>query len=370
MKTSNLTARVKRVFRSLETNDIRADLILLKNGIEPHLDLSFFYLTGVESGLFEGSSLIAYPDGKTILYTSTLEEESARKSGVKSVKVFRDEKEELKLLKKEIGDTATIGINGRELTYSDFVSLKRILGRRYIDISSAISKARMIKDQYEIANLRKSADIANRTFSELPSILNDSITEREAAAVLNTTMLRYGASSASFETIVAFGSNSSEPHYSPKNRRLKAGEYALFDFGAKYMRYCSDISRTLVHGKARKELRDIYEIVLEANALGIDALRSGEIAKDVHDKVAKFIDSTKYRGRFIHATGHTIGLAVHDGGSLSSRSETKLEDGMVFTVEPGIYVPRLGGVRIEDDVVVRGQKPDILTHAPKELIEV
>ncbi len=370
MKGSNLSARVKRVFRSLETDDIRADLILLKNGIEPHLDLSFFYLTGVESGLFEGSSLIAYPDGKTILYTSILEEESARKSGVRSVKTFRDEKEEVKLLKKEIGDTATIGINARELTYSDFLSLKQILRGRYINVSSAISKARMIKDQHEIAHLRRSAEIANRTFSELPSILNDSITESEAAAVLNSTMLRYGASSPSFETIVAFGPNSSEPHYSPKKRRLKKGDYALFDFGAKYMKYCSDISRTLVYGTAPKELRDIYQIVLQANVLGIEALKSGEIAKDVHNKVAKFIDSTRYRGRFIHATGHTIGLAVHDGGSLSSRSETKLENGMVFTVEPGIYVPGLGGVRIEDDVVVRGKKPDVLTHAPKELIEV
>ncbi|MFB3043104.1 MAG: aminopeptidase P family N-terminal domain-containing protein, partial [Nitrososphaerales archaeon] len=137
MKGSNLSARVKRVFRSLETDDIRADLILLKNGIEPHLDLSFFYLTGVESGLFEGSSLIAYPDGKTILYTSILEEESARKSGVRSVKTFRDEKEEVKLLKKEIGATAPIGINARELTYSDFLSLKKILRGRFINVSSA-----------------------------------------------------------------------------------------------------------------------------------------------------------------------------------------------------------------------------------------
>ena len=136
------------------------------------------------------------------------------------------------------------------------------------------------------------------------------------------------------------------------------------------MRYCSDMTRTLVFGKASSEMRQVYQTVMEAQNIGIDALQAGEKASNIHGMVAKFIDSTKYKGRFTHSTGHTIGLSVHDGGLLSSSSEIILEDGMVFTIEPGIYIPKFGGVRIEDDFLVRNRKAEVLTKAPRELMEI
>ena len=371
MMINNLRSRVRKVFRYLE-DEKTVDLILIRNGVEPHIDLSFFYLTGLASGLFESCSVIAYPGGETILFTSRLEEESARRDTTDDMlRVFDNEAHHTSILRKEIGKMTRIGINARELTHANFLALKRDFpNAQFLDVSDAIIQARSVKDDEEISLIKKSAEIVSRSFSSIPEEMNEGITEIEIASILNSKMQKNGASSPSFETIVAFGPHSAEPHYSPRRSRLKRGDYALFDFGARYMRYCSDMTRTLVFGKASSEMRQVYQTVMEAQNIGIDALQAGEKASNVHGMVAKFIDSTKYKGRFTHSTGHTIGLSVHDGGLLSSSSEIILEDGMVFTIEPGIYIPTFGGVRIEDDFLVRNRKAEVLTKAPRELMEI
>ena len=130
------------------------------------------------------------------------------------------------------------------------------------------------------------------------------------------------------------------------------------------------VTRTVFFGKVTNSIKEIYEIVLHANEIGLSKVKVGVKASEVHNAVEDFINSTKYKGRFIHSTGHSIGLNVHDGLSISKKSETVLEEGMVITIEPGIYIPKIGGVRIEDDVIVRRNKAETITKAPKELTEV
>ena len=374
MASKNYTKeRVRKIIRKVEEDGKKVDLILLKNATEPHLDLSFFYITGLEAGLFEGCALAAYPDGETRVYTSKLEEQSALKGGKRfQVTTFKDRKNLAELLKKDISEgKLKIGINSNELTHKSFEDFRSVFPKaEFVDISSAIVRARMVKDEHEIIAIKESARIASKAFPKLIDSLKDGMTEYEVAAFLNSTMQHLGAQGPSFDTIVAFGENSAEPHYSHRSFKLKKGQFALFDYGAKYRRYCSDITRTVVYGKASKEQREIYDIVMEANQLGIDSSRIGTKAGDIHQKVSKFIDKTKYKGRFIHSTGHTIGLAVHDGAVIHPGFDGIIEENMVFTIEPGIYLPGFGGVRIEDDIVVRRNKAEVLTTAPKELIEV
>ena len=366
--------RVRKIARMAESEGKEFDFILLKNATEPHLDLSFFFITGLEAGLFEGCALAAYPDGETSVYTSKLEEQSALKGSKRfHVITFRDRNNLAGLLKKDLSDGGSlkIGINSNELTHKSFEDFRTIFPKaQFVDVSSPIVRARMVKDEHEIAAIRESARIASRAFPKLLDNLKDGMTEYEAAAFLNSTMQALGAQGPSFDTIVAFGENSAEPHYSPGSVKLKKGHFALFDYGAKYRRYCSDITRTVVYGKSNEQQREIYNIVREANQLGIEASKIGTKAGEVHEKVSKFINATKYKGRFIHSTGHTIGLAVHDGAVIHPAFNAIIEENMVFTIEPGIYVPGFGGVRIEDDVVVRKNKAEVLTTASKEFIEV
>ena len=368
--------RIKKIFKIVESNvKEKIDFILLKNGTEPHLDLSFFYITGLEAGLFEGCALASYPDGETRVYTSKLEEQSALKGKDRfQVITFKDRDHLAKMLKKDLARSSngsSIGINSNELTHKNFEDLKKLYPKaKFVDLSSAIVRARMVKDEQEIAAIKQAAQIASKAFPKLLDFLRDGITEYKVSAFLNATMQDLGAQGPSFDTIVAFGKNSAEPHYSPRDVKLRKGQFALFDYGAKFRRYCSDITRTVVYGKASKQQREIYQIVREANQLGIDASRVGVRAGEIHQKVSRFIDTTKYKGRFIHSTGHTVGLAVHDGAVIHPAFKGTIEENMVFTIEPGIYIPGLGGVRIEDDIVIRKNKAEVLTTAPKELIEV
>jgi Xaa-Pro dipeptidase len=345
------------------------DLILIHNGSCG--DLNFFYVTGlIEGGLFENSYAIVKPD-KVIVLTSILEELSAKK-GNNEVYTVTSLEEGMKILRELVGDAKKIGLNFSGMALKDFETLKEVLGdREYINVSDAIMEARKIKDAEEIKIMREAAKIASEVADDIPNYLYEGMREYELAAKIVYEMMRRGAEDAAFTTIAAFGENSAEPHYTAGARRLKKGDFVLTDFGARYHRYNSDITRTFVFGKASEMQRDIYYTVLEAQRMGIEAIKEGVNGKDIDLKVRNFIDSTKYKGRMTHSTGHGLGLAVHDHYGLTKAKDVILKEGMVVTVEPGIYIPGFGGVRIEDDVVVRKDGYEVLTTAQKkELIEV
>ncbi len=358
----------KKIFENMDTE---ADLLLIYNRGEPVTDLNFYYVTGlVSGGLFEGSYAIVYPD-ETKVITSLLEETSAKK-GENEVYIFRTAQERDELLKKLVGNANSIALNFSSLTLEDFEKVKKVLGERnYVDASRAIMNARMIKDEREIALMREAAKIASEVAEIMPEYFREGIREYELAGRLVYEMLKRGAEDVAFTSIVAFGENAAEPHYVPGERKLRRGDFVLMDFGAKYHKYNSDITRTYVFGRASEEQREIYSTVLEAQKLGIEMVRDGAHGAEIDAKVHELIDSTKYKGMMTHSLGHGLGLAVHDHVGLSKQRDVVLRERMVVTVEPGIYVQGFGGVRIEDDVVVRKNGAEILTTARKEeLIEV
>ncbi len=363
--------RVEKIFGRL---DPKPDALLLANSVDPHLDYSFFYVFGVPSGLFEGSVAIAHPDGELDVLSSPLEAESAEVAAKQDphvqVHVVKREDTE-KLLPKLVDGAGTIGLHYRELTHDWFVRLEKLFPQaKWVDASDAIRRTRVTKDAGELERLRKAAEIGSAVGREIPSVLKDGMTELELAAEMEYRMNRHGASGRSFATIVAFGPHSAEPHYMPGATRLRSGDSIVCDFGAIYERYVSDITRSFHFGTRDEEMRRVHETVEAAQQAALAAIRPGVPAKEVHLAAERVIDASPWKGRLTHGVGHSIGLAVHDGWGYGPTADDSLEEGMAITVEPGIYLPGKGGVRIEDDVVVTKHGFEFLTTAPRGYLEV
>lgn len=367
-----MKSRVLAIFEKL---DPRPDAIVLANSVDPHLDQSFFYVFDVPSGLFEGSVAIGHPDGSLDVFSSPLEEESAVQAAKHdrsvTVHVPTNKEERDRLLKKLVPGAGTIALNYRELTHESFLGLEKTLPQaKWVDASNAIRKTRQIKDAGEIARLEKAGAIGSMVAKEIPDLLKAGITELELSAEMEYRMVRAGASGRSFGTIVAFGANSAEPHYAPQGQKLHGGQSIVCDFGALYQRYASDITRSFHFGKTDAELKKVHETVEAAQNAALATLAPGVSAKDVHLAAQKVIDASPWKGRFTHGLGHSIGLAVHDGFAMNHTIDEPIEVGMTITVEPGIYLPGHGGVRIEDDVVITKDGYRFLTTAPRQYIEV
>ncbi len=362
-----MRGRVRRIFRGLDDG---ADLLVIANAMEPHIDLTFFYATALTDGLFEGCSAYLAPDGGCEVVTSALEEEAAKQSGLK-LHVYRKREERTEAMKRLLRGHGRIGINASELTYGAFRELETLAPKaKFQDVSRAVMRARLVKDEAELRLLRRAIRISCRAFEELLDAVHPGLREQEVAAQLVHLMQQRGATDASFRTIVGSGPNSAEPHYTAGPRRLRRGDFVVIDFGALYKMYHADVTRTIAVGRASGKQRAIYEVVHEAQARSLARMRPGAKGKTIDAVARATIDGSAYRGRFIHGLGHSIGLAVHDGAGLNPASEVVLRKDMVFTNEPGVYLPGFGGVRIEDDVLITANAPRVLSDAPRELLEV
>lgn len=360
--------RIRRLFKKI-ANDI--EIVLIKNSNEPHTDLSFFYFSGLRTGLFEGCIALLTNSDCEIL-TSPLEENSAIESGCNySIYITPDKRNEL--LRERLRSVKKVGINSRDLTYENYLELRTILkglNIKFVDVSTAIMQLRSIKDDDELKKLKVAGSIASNVADELPNYIQPGMTENELSAKINFLMQNYNAEAPSFTTIVATGKKSAIPHYVPTSRKIRNGDFVITDFGARYERYCSDITRTYVVGRASEKQKQIYEKTFEAQNVAFRKIRPGIKGMDIHLAVLDFINRSKFNGKFTHGTGHSIGLAVHDGFAINSHADFEIQENMVFTVEPGIYIHDYGGVRIEDDIVVTNNGFKFLTNAKKELIEV
>lgn len=366
-----MKARVQKVFARL---DPKPDALLLANSVDPHLDQSFFYLFDVPAGLFEGSVAIAHPDGELDVISSPLEAETAFEAAKADPHshvevVNRDESDPV--LKKKLQGVGSVGLNFKELTHDWYVRLEKLLPEtRWVDASVGIRNARVTKEPGEIERLRKAAQIGSEVGREIPSLLKTGITELELSAQMEYRMNLHGASGRSFATIVAFGPHGAEPHYQPGDYRLKPGQSIVCDFGAIHRRYVSDITRSFHFGPRDDEMKAVHETVEAAQSAALAAIRPGVPARDVHLAAEAVINASRWKGRLTHGVGHSIGLAVHDGWGYGQKTEELVEEGMAFTVEPGIYLPGKGGVRIEDDIVVTKNGYEFLTTAPRSYLEV
>lgn len=275
--------------------------------------------------------------------------------------------EEVAKRAKELGITK-LGFEQDTLTYSEYRMYGDKAEAELMPVSGLVEKLRLIKTDAEIKILKEAAQIADAAFTHILSFIRPGVSELAVSNELEFFMRRQGAVSSSFDIIVASGHRSALPHGVASEKLIETGEFVTLDFGAYYKGYCSDITRTIAVGEPSQDLKDIYDVVLEAQLRGLGGIRAGITGKEADALTRDYITEKGYGQYFGHSTGHGIGLEIHEGPGLSFRSDAVLEPGMAVTVEPGIYIAGLGGVRIEDDVIVTKEGNEILTHSPKELI--
>lgn len=265
-----------------------------------------------------------------------------------------------------------VGIEAATMSVAQKQHLEgKLPGVELVATKNVVEELRRRKDPEEVSLLREAVRISDEAFDWIVERLGPGRTEREIALDLEVEMRRRGADSVSFEPIVGTGPLSAHIHHTPSDREVRSGDVVLLDFGARWQGYCSDLTRTVVVGSASEHLKDVYATVLAAQTAGIEAIRAGVACVDVDSAARKVIDDAGYGHTFGHGLGHGLGLDVHEAPRFHKTSEDTLVAGDVMTVEPGIYETGLGGIRIEDDVLVTGEGPDVLGKAPKDtLIEV
>ena len=234
-----------------------------------------------------------------------------------------------------------------------------------IGTKGVVEGLRAVKDTDELAQVRRAIDIADETIEKVAHSVQPGETEREVAWHLEKTMRELGADSISFDIIVAAGPNGAMPHHRPTDQAIVPGEPIVIDMGAKAGGYCSDITRTVCAGEPDETFRKIYDIVLGAQLTAISTVRPGMTGRQADELSRVVIAEAGYGEYFGHSLGHGIGLAVHEYPGVGPKSDHLLEEGMVFTIEPGIYVSGWGGVRIEDMVILEKDGAKVLTNAPK-----
>ncbi len=264
-----------------------------------------------------------------------------------------------------------LGFEDKKVTYSEYCALREHLkAKELVGLGNKPASLRRIKTKEEIDCLRQAERIGDIAFEEVLHHIRPGVTEIEIAAKLEYIMKLNGAEKLSFETIVAAGANSAKPHAEPGEYVIEKGDFVTMDFGCVYKGYCSDMTRTVVVGKADKKQKEIYSTVLKAQLAVLSMLRPGLKGKE-YDKVARdIIYGAGYEGGFGHGLGHSVGLEIHEDPRFSQLEEDTIEAGMIMTVEPGIYIPDFGGVRIEDMVVITEDGYENFAHSAKELIEL
>jgi len=244
---------------------------------------------------------------------------------------------------------------------------EKVAGVEWVPAKDAYANLRAVKFDYEIERIRQACELADATFSHVQRMLQLGITEEAIAIDIEFFIRRQGAKVA-FESIVVSGERSARPHGVPSAKPLEVGDFVTMDFGALLDGYNSDITRTVVIGEATDRHREIYNQVLRANLECIEFIRPGLTGQDVDTRAREILNELDLGQYFGHGLGHGLGRLVHDSGRLGQNCNDVIEVGQVWTIEPGVYIPGFGGVRVEDDIVIRENGAEVLTHSPKDLL--
>mgnify|MGYP005850248267 CR=1 FL=1 len=368
---THIQKRIEALRQTLKKNKLDGFLIFSVEGSDA---ANLRYLTG-----FGGSfGVLIVSEDRQIFFTDSryiervrndlrgfeVEELNARKerASQKAVKILKA----LKL--KRVGfNSLTISV----AVHNDLNKRLKGKGMKLVPLDGVVEKLRRIKDEQEISNIARAVELTDQAYAHILNQIKVGMTESEVAWELEKFIRENGSDGLAFPIIVASGPNSALPHHSVSDRKIQRGDFLLFDFAARYNGYCADMTRTVVVGQPSEEQQKIYKIVLEAQERAIEKIRAGIKGKDADKAARGVIEQAGYGENFGHGTGHGIGLAVHEGPRLSALlSQDKLKPGMVVTVEPGIYLPNWGGVRIEDLVVVEEDRCRVLTRSPKRELQV
>jgi len=299
--------------------------------------------------------------------------EQARKE-VKGARVMPTKTQpaiELKALTQFHGRNLRYGYEPENLTCGQLQIIRQNLeGVIMIPVEGAVESLSVIKDKIEVELIQKAIDITDTAFDRILGYLKPGLRENEVCAELEYQMKMLGSPKPAFDTIIASGYRSALPHGVASNKKIAKGDFVTFDFGASYRGYVADMTRTVVVGKATSRQKKVYNAVLRAQMAAIRKVKAGVSGKAVDAAARNSIDRAGYKRYFNHGTGHGIGIYIHCRPYLGTRSADILKRGMVITVEPGIYIPGWGGVRIEDDVLVTNKSGRVMNSSPKKLLEV
>lgn len=263
-----------------------------------------------------------------------------------------------------------LGFEKDDVTYAGFQRYEKSFEVNLVPVGGLIENIRLIKTPTELRIIKKAGEIADAAYEHIQGYIKPGVKEIEIANELEFFMRKQGATSSSFDMIVASGYRSALPHGVASEKEIQSGELVTMDYGALYNGYCSDITRTVAVGEVSDQLKTIYDTVLEAQLRGVKGTKPGMTGKEADALTRDYITEKGFGEYFGHSTGHGLGLEVHEEPRLSHLSESVLEPGMVVTVEPGIYIPNVGGCRIEDDIVITETGNERLTNASKKLIQL
>lgn len=344
-----MNARVERLRAKLEEPLLVSDPVNVR------------YLSGLDSS---NAALVVEPE-RVRLFTDFRYAESAR--AVEGVEFLETKRDLFQGLADEL--TGRFGFEATSITYERHARL-HAGGLDLVPTYGAVEELRALKDDGELEALRRASEITSKAFEQFADERFIGRTERELAWRMEQLQREIGGESASFSTIVASGPNSARPHTNPGDREIQRDEIVLIDTGCIVDGYCSDCTRTFATGSLSDDLHRAYEVCLDAQLEGLEAVRPGASGPGVDAAARDRIEAAGFGDAFGHGLGHGVGLLVHESPRLARESRDTLEERMVVTVEPGIYLAGQGGIRIEDLVVVRDGEPEVLTSFTKDLISV
>lgn len=262
-----------------------------------------------------------------------------------------------------------IGFESNHITVHQFDDLKSSSKEtKFTALGDRIERLTMIKTQDEIAKIQKAVDISDMVFTKLLEIIKPGIKEMDVSAEISYWHKKFGACKDSFDPIVASGWRGSLPHGMASEKIIENGEMVTLDFGCVYDGFCSDITRTISIGKPSGEMKKVYDVVCRSQQMAIDAAKAGMTTKELDQVARKYINECGYEGKFGHGLGHGLGIEVHEMPGVSQKTDIILQKDSVVTIEPGIYLDGIGGVRIEDDILISEKGCYVFNKAPKELI--
>lgn len=325
------------------------------------------YFSGFSGG--EGAALISRRE--RIVFTDSRYTESAQ-SEAENFSVIETNSASEKAFEYAVKNGfGTVMFEDEDMCAAEYEHIKARIGSiSMLGCSAELKKLRMVKTETELAAMRRAEAVACRAFEYALNIIRVGLRETELAAEIEYYMRKNGGEGAAFETIAVSGVRTSLPHGVPTQKPIEKGDFVTMDFGCASDGYCSDMTRTVVIGKATAKQRRVYNAVKEAQQVGLETIRAGITGREADNAARSVIEEMGFGKYFRHSLGHGVGLFIHELPNLSPKSEIILEENMVVTCEPGIYIPEFGGVRIEDMVCVKNDGIENFTTATKELIEI
>src|SRR3989344_1173153 len=342
--------------------------------------VNIFYLTNFRgiSPTEREASLIVTTKMTTLICPKLYQVEALKLSSAKlKIKIADERNHMFDAVKQLLLKAKAVGFEETDLKFSEFRHFKKELkGKKLIAQKNLIEEMRAVKRDDEINKIERAQEVSQKAFLEIVKTIKAGQREAEIAEKLAKIIKNLGGEGLAFESIIASGKNAAVPHHVTGRKKIKTGEVLLFDFGAKYKDYCADLSRTVLIGKVTDDIKNIYDLVQQSQKEAIKKIAHGVKAHRIHDHTVNIFKKQNLHDYFLHGLGHGIGLEVHEAPHLRPRHKDKksedeiLKEGMVFSVEPGLYFPKWGGVRIEDLVTIKGGKTRVLGKLSEGIIEI